>query len=134
MSAGGGLKISRAALTRSERSTTASWDIHRCKVQVTELVPGRKVAWHVLENRFNFTDDATEWTGTDIVFDISASGGKTEVRFTHRGLVPEYECYDICSDGWSTYINGSLRALITTGTGHPNVGEPVTDSERALTS
>ena len=47
-------------------------DIHRCKVQVTELVPGRKVAWHVLENRFNFTDDATEWTGTEIVFDAIA--------------------------------------------------------------
>jgi hypothetical protein len=107
-------------------------DIHRCRIKVTELIPGKRVAWRVLENYFSFIGDKTEWTGTEIIFDISEKGDKTEVHFTHQGLVPDYECYDICSDGWGTYINGSLRSLITTGKGHPNVGEPMTDSERAL--
>jgi hypothetical protein len=107
-------------------------DLHRCRIKVTELIPGRKVAWRVLENYFSFTEDKTEWTGTEIIFDIAGKGDKTEVRLTHLGLVPDYECYDICSDGWGTYINGSLRSLIATGKGHPNVGEPMTDSERAL--
>jgi hypothetical protein len=107
-------------------------DIHRCKIKVTELIPGRKVAWRVLENYFSFTEDKTEWTGTQIIFDIAGKGDKTEVRFTHQGLVPDYECYDICSDGWGTYINGSLRSLIATGKGQPNVGQPMTESERAL--
>lgn len=108
-------------------------DAHRCRIEVTELVPGRKVAWRVLENHFSFTEDKTEWTGTDVVFDISRVGDRTEVRLTHVGLVPDYECFDICSDGWTTYVNGSLRALITTGKGRPNVGEPMNESERALT-
>jgi hypothetical protein len=63
----------------------------------------------------------TEWKGTDITFDISKKGDKTEVRFTHVGLVPEYECYDPCSNAWGSYTKGSLRSLITTGKGQqPN--------------
>ena len=108
-------------------------DIHRCTMKITELVPGKKVVWRVLDNYFNFTNDETEWTGTDIIFDVSRKGDKTEVRFTHQGLVPEYECYDACSDGWSTYIKGSLKDLITKGKGQPNVGEPMNETERALT-
>ena len=107
-------------------------DIHRCTMKITELVPGKKVAWRVMDNYFNFTKDTREWTGTDIVFDISSKGDKTEVRLTHHGLVPEYECYEACRDGWSTYIKGSLRDLIAKGKGQPNLGEPLTDHEREL--
>ena len=107
-------------------------DIHRCKLKITEIAAGKKVVWRVLDNYFNFTKDKTEWKGTDIVFDISRKGDKTEVRFTHVGLVAEYECYDACSEGWGFYINGSLRDLIATGKGQPNVGQPKTETERAL--
>lgn len=107
-------------------------DLHRCTIEVRELVPGHRVAWHVVQNRFTFVEDEAEWTGTDIVFDIAGSGDTTEVKFTHVGLVPEYECYDACSDGWRTYINGSLRDLIVSGKGHPNVGEAITASEQAF--
>jgi Activator of Hsp90 ATPase homolog 1-like protein len=95
-------------------------DVHRSKVQVTQLVPGKKVVWTVLDNFFNFTKDKTEWKGTKIVFDISRKNDKTEVRFTHVGLVPHYECYDVCSDAWSSYVRGSLKSLITKGEGYPN--------------
>jgi hypothetical protein len=108
-------------------------DVHRCLIKVTELVPARKVAWHVLENDFSFTADKTEWTDTHIIFDIARKGDKTEIRFTHQGLVPDYECFDVCSEGWGTYVNGSLRSLIATGRGQPNLGEPRTNSERKLT-
>jgi uncharacterized protein YndB with AHSA1/START domain len=108
-------------------------DVHRCTMKITELVPGEKVVWLVLDNYFSFTKDKNEWKGTVITFEILKKGGKTEVRFTHIGLVPEYECYNACSDGWSTYLNGSLRDLITTGKGKPNVGDAITDSEQAVT-
>lgn len=109
-------------------------DIHRCTIKVTELEPAKKVAWHVLQNYFNLSNisEKTEWTGTDIVFEISREKDKTVVKFTHVGLVPTYECYGICSDGWSTYINGSLQDLIAKGKGQPNIGEAITDSEKAL--
>ncbi|MEU5994654.1 SRPBCC domain-containing protein [Spirillospora sp. NPDC047418] len=98
-------------------------DVHRCRIRVTELVPGRKVAWLVLDNYFNFTDDQAEWKDTEVVFEITENGGGAEIHFTHVGLVPQYECYDVCANAWAGYIGGSLRNLITTGEGQPNPKE-----------
>ncbi|HXB11568.1 MAG TPA: SRPBCC domain-containing protein [Bacteroidia bacterium] len=106
-------------------------DVHRCTMKITEFIPNKKVVWLVADNYFNFTKDKTEWKGTEVIFEISKKGDKTEIKFTHLGLVPEYECYEACSDGWGTYINGSLRSLITTGKGQPNVGQAITESEKA---
>jgi hypothetical protein len=98
-------------------------DVHISKMRIVEFVPNRKVVWLVLDNHFNFTEDKTEWNDTKIVFEISEKGDKTELLFTHVGLVPEYECYNVCHDAWTSYIQGSLKDLITTGTGKPNAKE-----------
>lgn len=109
-------------------------DVHRAEIRVTELVPGKRVAWHIVKNNFSFTRDKSEWTGTDIVFDIEPVAGGTRLRFTHIGLVPEFECFEVCSNGWGTYVVGSLKALITTGKGNPNEGEPRNESEERLSA
>ena len=98
-------------------------DVHRTTQKITEFVPGKKVVWHVSDAQLNFVKDKTEWNGTDIVFEIARKGDKTEVRFTHVGLVPTFERYDGCSGAWGFYINDSLRNLITTGKGQPNPKE-----------
>lgn len=85
---------------------------HYCKLKIAELIPEKKVAWHVLENRFSFTADQSEWTGTDIVFEIAKTGDKTKVTFTHIGLAPQLECYEICSGAWDGLMAGNLRNLI----------------------
>ena len=90
-------------------------DVHYSKQQITESIPGRKVTWRVVDARLNFIQDKTEWNGTEITFDIARRGDKTEVCFTHVGLVPQHECYTACSDAWGFYVNSSLRDLITTG-------------------
>jgi uncharacterized protein YndB with AHSA1/START domain len=94
-------------------------DVHRSTQKITELVPGKKVVWHVSDAQLNFVKNKTEWTGTDVVFEITRKGEKTELRFTHVGLVPAFECYGDCSGAWGFYINDSLRSLITTGKGQP---------------
>jgi uncharacterized protein YndB with AHSA1/START domain len=98
-------------------------DIHKCKIKVAEIVPYKKVVWEVLDNYFNFTKDKSEWIGTKVSFDITEKNGKTEIRVTHHGLVPEYECYDICSASWTNYMHSSLHDLIATGKGEPNPKE-----------
>jgi Activator of Hsp90 ATPase homolog 1-like protein len=95
-------------------------ELHRSTQKITELVAGQKVVWHVVDGTINFVKDKTEWIGTDIVFEIARKDGKTELRFTHAGLVPAFECYGDCSGAWDFYINDSLRSLITTGQGAPN--------------
>ena len=94
-------------------------DIHLSKLRVIELIPNEKVVWLVLENHMNFVDDQTEWVGTKISFDIAGKGDQTEVRFAHLGLVPQYECFDVCSNAWGSLMHSSLPSLIATGTGHP---------------
>ena len=103
-----------------EEFTYRYQDVHYSRQRITELAPGRTVVWHVEEGFLDFVDDKTEWTGTDIRFDLSPKEGGTEVRFTHVGLDPDAQCFDGCSSAWSFYINGSLRSLITTGQGEPN--------------
>jgi hypothetical protein len=93
---------------------------HRCRIKVAELIPGEKVAWQVLDNYFDFSSGNSEWENTKIHFEITARDGKTEIRFTHVGLVPECECFDLCSNSWDFYLRTSLRALIRTGHGLPN--------------
>jgi len=106
--------------------------VHRCRIRVTDAVPDRKVSWLVVDNYFNFTADETEWTGTTIHFDIAERDGRTEVRFTHQGLVPAEECYEICSTAWGFYVNGSLQSLITAGVGQSNGrGRPRLPAEAA---
>ena len=107
-------------------------DVHRSKMKIIELIPNKKVAWLVLDNYFNFTRDESEWIGTKIIFDITEKGDKTEIRFTHEGLV-QYECFEICRDAWTNYIQNSLRLLITTGKGMPNgKDKPRTENEKKL--
>ena len=106
-------------------------DLHRSTQTITELVPGKRVVWRVSDSYLGFVKDKTEWDGTDITFDISRTGDETEVRFTHVGLVPDYECFDDCSNAWGFYITGSLRNLITAGTGQPN---PETDPADRITT
>lgn len=92
-------------------------DSHRCKMEITEMVPDKKVVWLVKDNYFKFTKDPSEWTGNEITFEIFHQGDKTQVVFTQVGLVPAYECYNVCRDAWTGFIQKSLQSLIATGKG-----------------
>lgn len=96
-------------------------DVHRSRIKVIELAAGRRVVSHVLDTSMSFVEDQTEWLDTLVVFDISATDGSTRIRFLHQGLIPELECFEICSNAWSFFINDSLRDLINTGHGEPMV-------------
>jgi uncharacterized protein YndB with AHSA1/START domain len=87
-------------------------DIHYSKQKITESIPGKKIVWRVVDAKLNFTQDKQEWVNTEITFDIAQKGDQTEVRFTHLGLVPAFECFNDCSNAWGMYINGSLRNFI----------------------
>jgi hypothetical protein len=108
-------------------------DMHRCRIKLAEVIPNKMIVWRVMENYFKFTKDSSEWTGDTITFEITGKDGKTELQFTQTGLIPEKECYDICSNAWVNYINDSLYRLITTGEGEPNAkGRHRTEDEKRL--
>lgn len=92
-------------------------DIHISTQKLVEVVQDKKVVWLVTESQLNFISDKSEWTGTRISFDIEDIGDKTQLRFTHEGLLPGIECYNACSNAWSRLVQESLFSLITTGKG-----------------
>jgi hypothetical protein len=98
-------------------------ELHYSKQKIVELVPGKKIVWDIVDAKLNFVTDKSEWNNTKIVFEIARRGDKTEVRFTHQGLVSDFECYEDCSSAWSFYIKDSLRNFIATGKGDPNSKE-----------
>lgn len=92
-------------------------DIHFSKQKLIEVIPDKKVVWLVSDSNLSFTKTKDEWTGTKIVFEISEINNKTQVKFTHEGLVNSFECYDACSNAWGMLVGQSLYSLITTGKG-----------------
>lgn len=84
---------------------------HYSKQKLIELIPGKKIVWLVTESNLTFLEQKDEWTGTKLCFDISEEGDKTEVRFTHIGLVPTFECYNGCSSTWPKYLEHLLSPL-----------------------
>ena len=108
-------------------------DVHRCNMRLVEVIPNQKVVWLVKDNYFSFAKNKNEWRGNKIIFEITEKDNQTQLQFTQLGLVPEYECYDICENAWSTYIQKSLYSLITTGKGQPNgKDKPQTEDEKKM--
>ena len=90
-------------------------DLHYSQQKITELVPGKRIVWQVEDAQLNFVKDKTEWNGTSITFDILPKGERTELVFTHVGISPACECFEACSEAWTSYIGEHLRKLLTPG-------------------
>jgi len=97
-----------------EFSFRAGGGAHYTKQKLVELVPDKKLAWLVTEANLSFVEKTDEWTGTKIGFDISEEHGQTKIVFTHKGLVPQFECYDACAPAWTQYIQERLINALNT--------------------
>jgi len=96
-------------------------DIHISTQKIVELIPDKKIIWLVTDSNLSFVEKKHEWTNTQIVFELTNDNNKTQIKFTHMGLVPAVQCYDGCSKGWDYYIKGSLFKLLTEGKGTPGL-------------
>jgi hypothetical protein len=89
---------------------------HYSKQRLVEVVPGKKIVWLVTESNLNWLDNnKEEWTGTKMIFEITANGHNTVIDFTHQGLIPGMECYSRVEQGWNTVIKDWLFNFISKG-------------------
>jgi hypothetical protein len=98
-------------------------EVHLCKLKMIEQIANKKLVYLVLDNEFSFVNDKTEWINSKFIFEIEALNKGSKLTFTHEGLNPSHECFEVCNDAWTSYIQGSLRNLISTGKGKPNAKE-----------
>lgn len=97
--------------------------MHYSGFRVTEFARPHRTTWLVTGSHLDLIADKQEWNGTTVRFEVEAVGEGARVTFVHEGLDPAVECFDTCSNAWSMFVNGSLKALIETGTGSPYVPE-----------
>ncbi len=101
-----------------EFSFRAGGGAHYSRQKLIEVVPNKKVVWLVTDSKLDFLEKKDEWTGTKVIFDILKKDTRTQLVFTHDGLMPEIECYDACAPAWSQYLHNKLLPLITSGKGN----------------
>jgi len=83
------------------------------RVEVTELVPLKRVSWKTAASF------RPEWAGTTIEFNLREDAGETVVLFAHRGFPQADDNYAVCTTGWGYYLV-SLQQYIETGRGAPS--------------
>jgi uncharacterized protein YndB with AHSA1/START domain len=70
------------------------------RIRVDEADRPARVRWTVL-----VSVPLPDWVGTTITFDIEpAADAGSVLRFAHHGLVPQLECFSMCSAGWTQYL------------------------------
>jgi hypothetical protein len=87
--------------------------------KITEVIPEKKVVWHVTDCNLHWINQKKEWNGTEVVFELTPEMGSTRIDFTHFGLVPGVECYKDCETGWDEHFKHSLFQYLTEGKGRP---------------
>ncbi len=90
-------------------------------MKIVELIPNKKILWHVIDCYKHWLKDKKEWKDTSMSWEISTEKNATQISFTHIGLVPGIECYKGCEKAWDQYIKGSLFRLLTEGKGIPEL-------------
>jgi hypothetical protein len=97
----------------------ASGDMY--KIRIAEMDPSKRIVWQVIDSFQGWVKNATEWKGTQIVWEIKQKekNGGVSIDMTHVGLVPEIECFNRCKMGWDYLTHESLSKYLTEGKGLP---------------
>ena len=78
------------------------------KFRIAEFSPNKEVVWECIDGQPEFEH---EWVGTKLHWNISPAENGTQLSFTHKGLTPAFECYDVCAPTWDMFLSSSLKKL-----------------------
>ncbi len=94
--------------------TLEFWFHDRChKFTVTDLKPGKRVAWKSLKGQ-----GIDEWEETEVTFDLSTDEKQTFIQFRHSGWRESTDFQGHCSMRWAVFLL-SLREALERGKGRP---------------
>lgn len=90
-------------------------------MEVEIIIPDQSLKWKVLDALMFIEGSGIkndEWIGTKIQWNITKTSNGSEISLLHDGLVPSFECFATCKNGWD-YFLGSLKNFLNTGKGYP---------------
>jgi hypothetical protein len=90
-------------------------------LKVVELIPEKKIVWHVIDCYKHWLKNKKEWKDTTIIWEISRKEDGTQITLTHIGLVPGIECYGGCEKAWDQYIKENLFNSLKKRKGTPEL-------------
>lgn len=92
---------------------TVSWGEPWYQFKVLKYEPYKEIIWECLDANQIIGDlkgVQKEWVGTLLEWKIaSIESSKSKVTLLHKGLVPEFICYDFCSSAWDRFIGDELK-------------------------
>ena len=95
---------------------TMSWGEPWYQFKVVEFVPDEKVTWECINAKQIIGDlkgVEKEWVGTQLQWTINQlNENEIEIAFNHEGLVPDFICYDFCSNTWDRFITFNLKKYL----------------------
>jgi uncharacterized protein YndB with AHSA1/START domain/ketosteroid isomerase-like protein len=83
--------------------------------------PPRTLRWTCIAQDDRNLPEPDEWVGTTASFSLAADGDGTLLRFTHEGLTPALDCFEMCERGWDHFLRRSVGQLLAVGQGLPYV-------------
>ena len=95
---------------------TMSWGEPWYQFKVVEYVPDEKIVWECIDSKQIIGDlegVEKEWVGTQLQWEIhQLEDQKIELSFRHDGLVPDFICYDFCSNTWERFLSFNLKKYL----------------------
>ncbi len=91
----------------------------RWTFRITHIEPNIAIDMECIDAHHTFTGAPAairqEWLGTTLRWQLSPIPDGTVIQFVHEGLVPELNCFDICSAGWDHFFVNSLQRYLDDG-------------------
>jgi len=104
---------------------TTSFDSTYWKFKIFLFEPNTKIVWECIEAKHihnGYDGIEKEWEGTLVEWNLEEkSQNETILNFTHTGLVPQLNCYEICYPAWERFVTQSLKSFVEIGTGMPHL-------------
>lgn len=101
---------------KGDRATASFPDGTTWSFEAVTMQPDRMVelaCYHANHVHPVTTDEMRdEWEGTTLQFGLQDSGEGTQIRFRHKGLTPNMNCYELCSTGWDHFFAASLKKYL----------------------
>lgn len=102
-----------------------SFDKTYWKFKISKFEPFTEIVWKCIDASHihaGYNEIEKEWIGTSVQWLLEESNqNETILHFTHNGLIPELNCYEICFPAWERFVTKSLKSFVEMGTGMPHL-------------